>query len=153
MRALSAGRHSYDRVEPGDHYLTDWAEVTPEAIDTFAALTGDRFEIHLSAAGAARHGFRARVAHGLLILSLIEGLKSQSAVQLDTFAALGWDWSFRAPVYAADRIRARITVRDKRAASPDKGVLTLEIAVENQSLQVVQRGTAHFMAYRARQSP
>jgi acyl dehydratase len=116
-------------------------------------MTGDAFEIHLSDEGAARHGFRARVAHGLLVLSLIEGLKSRDPVQFDTFAALGWDWSLRAPVYAGDHIRARIAVKDKRVAAPDKGVLTLEIIVETQDLQVVQRGTARYMAYRARQSP
>lgn len=153
MSALPAGRHGFDAVEVGDHILTDWAEVTPAAIAAFAALTGDRFEIHLSDAGARRHGFRGQVAHGLLVLSLIEGLKSQSAAQFDSFAALGWDWSFRAPVYAQDRIRARITVQHKRAASPDKGVLTLDIIAENQNLEVVQRGTARFMTYRARQSP
>lgn len=147
---LPPGLHSFDDVQIGAQILTDWAEATPEAIDTFAALTNDRFEIHLSDEGAARHGFPRRVAHGLLILSLIEGLKSTAPAQLNTFASLGYDWSFRAPVFAGDRIRARITVKSKRPAA-DKGLLTLSIEVENQHGTIVQRGETRLMAYR--QSP
>jgi acyl dehydratase len=147
---LSFGLHSFDEIQPGDQILTDWAEVTPEAIDRFATLTNDRFEIHLSNDGAARHGFPARVAHGLLILSLIEGVKSTAAARINTFASLGYDWSFRAPVFAHDRIRARITVKAKRRAA-DKGLLTLAIEVENQGGHIVQRGESRLMAYR--QSP
>ncbi|MGV8988872.1 MAG: MaoC family dehydratase [Cypionkella sp.] len=152
-RELMPGRWSFDEIHPGDHLTTDWAEVSPESIDHFAALTGDRFEIHLTDAGAARHGFAARVAHGLLVLSLVEGLKSQSPVQFDSFASLGWEWSFRQPVYAGDRIRARIAVKAKRPASADKGLLTLSVTVETQTAQVVQRGETRLMTYRSRQSP
>lgn len=150
MRNLPPGIYGYDDVTPGDHFVTNWAEITKNAIDHFADLTGDRFEIHLSDAGARAHGFPARVAHGLLVLSVVEGLKTQSPVRLNTFAALGWECSFRAPVFASDRIRARITVKSKRAAA-DKGVLTLSVEVENQHASIVQRGETRLMAYR--QSP
>ena len=148
---LTPGLYSFDQITPGDHLLTDWAEVTPQAIDSFAALTNDTFEIHLSDEGARRHGFPARIAHGLLILSLIEGLKSTAPARLHTFASLGYDWTFRAPVFANDRIRARITVTSKRVVSPEKGLLTLAIQVENQSAAIVQQGETRLMAYR--QSP
>lgn len=147
---LPPGLHGFDTINPGDEILTDWAEVTPEAIDQFAALTGDRFDIHLSDAGARTHGFPARVAHGLLILALVEGLKSSATARLNTFASLGYDWTFRAPVFAHDSIRAKITVKSKRPAA-DKGLLTLSIAVENQQGAIVQRGEQRLMAYR--QSP
>ena len=44
-------------------------EVTAEAIDRFAELTGDRNPIHLDVAAASRYG--GRVAHGLLTLSMV----------------------------------------------------------------------------------
>lgn len=147
---LSPGLHSFDQLTPGDHLLTDWATITPAAIDSFAALTGDHFEIHLSDEGARRHGFPARVAHGLLILAMIEGLKSIAQARLNTFASLGYDWTFRAPVFANDRIRAHITIKSKRAAGTS-GLLTLTIEVENQNAEIVQRGEQRLMAYR--QSP
>jgi acyl dehydratase len=147
---LKPGLYTYDQVQIGDSLLTDWAKVTPEAIDTFAALTQDRFAIHLSDEGARAHGFDRRVAHGLLILSLVEGLKSTAPAQLDTFASLGWDWSFRAPVFAGDSIRASVTVAAKRAAGAGKGMLTLSISVENQAREVVQQAQTRLMAQRTK---
>jgi acyl dehydratase len=147
---LKPGLYTYDQVQIGDSLLTDWAKVTPEAIDTFAALTQDRFAIHLSDEGARAHGFDRRVAHGLLILSLVEGLKSTAPAQLDTFASLGWDWSFRAPVFVGDSIRATVTVAAKRAAGAGKGMLTLSISVENQAREVVQQGQTRLMARRTK---
>ena len=147
---LARAVYTYDQVQIGDCLLTDWAKVTPQAIDTFAALTQDRFAIHLSDEGARAHGFDRRVAHGLLILSLVEGLKSTAPAQLDTFASLGWDWSFRAPVFAGDSIRATVTVAAKRAASARGGMLTLSVSVENQDGQIVQQGQTRLMAKHAK---
>ncbi len=146
---LPPGLYTFDQLQTGDCLLTDWAKVTPEAIDIFAALTQDRFEIHLSDEGARAHGFDRRVAHGLLILSLVEGLKATAPAQLATFASLGWDWSFRAPVFANDSIRALVTVAAKRAAGAKRGMLTLDVSVENQDGKIVQHGQTRLMAHRA----
>jgi len=150
---LPPGLYRFDQVQPGDCLLTDWAKVTPQAIDAFAALTQDRFAIHLSDEGARAHGFDRRVAHGLLILSLVEGLKATAPAQFATFASLGWDWAFRAPVFANDSIRALVTVAAKRAAGPHRGLLTLAVSVENQNGQIVQQGQTRLMAHRASPAP
>ncbi len=146
---LTPGLYSFDQIEPGDCLLTAWADVSPQAIDSFAALTQDRFAVHLSDEGARAYGFERRVAHGLLVLSLVEGLKATAPAQLDTFASLGWDWSFRAPVFAGDRIRALVTVTAKRASGADKGMVTLSVRVENQDGKIVQQGQTRLMARRA----
>lgn len=148
-RILPPGLHGYDDVAPGDTVETATTTVTEAAIDAFAALTGDRFEIHMSAEGAARHGFPARVAHGLLVLSLIDGLKNQCPAQFRALASLGWDWSFRRPVFADDSLRARFTVAALRpTGNPARGILTLDVEVFNQRGEVVQRGSNRLMAYR-----
>ena len=147
-RALPRGRHGFGAVEVGDMVLTGDALVSAEAIDAFAALTGDRFEIHMTDAAARRHGFPARVAHGLLVLSLVDGLKNQCPAQFDAIASLGWDWTFRAPVIAGDRIHAEIRVAEKRPVSdPKRGILKLAFAARNQRGQVVQDGTNLLMVY------
>ena len=149
IRLLPPGLYGYDAVTPGDRVETGSVAVTEAAIDAFAALTGDRFEIHMSAEGAVRHGFPARVAHGLLVLSLVDGLKNQAAAQFHALASLGWEWTFRRPVFAGDVIRATITVEARRAtANPARGILTLAVTVANQKDEVVQRGTNQLMAYR-----
>jgi 3-hydroxybutyryl-CoA dehydratase len=147
MALLPPGLHGFDGLTCGDQVQTAWVEVTPEAITAFATMTGDDFEIHRSDIGAQRHGFPARVAHGLLVLSLVEGLKARAQARFHTFAALGWNVSFRAPVFAGDQIRALFTVKAKRAAGPGKGLLTLSVEVENQIAPVLH-GETRLMATR-----
>lgn len=146
---LTEGRYGFDDVTRGDSVETSRVTVTAAMIDRFAELTGDRFEIHMTVEGAQKHGFSARVAHGLLVLSLVDGLKNQCPAQFHALASLGWDWSFRRPVMAGDTIGATITVRDKRATGKlDRGILTLEFEVTNQTGETVQLGTNRLMAYR-----
>ena len=147
-RLLKPGLHPYDSLQISDHFDTDKAQITAQVIHAFADLTGDRFEIHLSDAGAQKHGFPAQVAHGLLVLSLIEGLKSQSLVQLNSFAALGWDWNFKNPVLVNDEIHCRITLMAMRKAGPQSGLLTLQVDVLNQRDQTVQQGLTRLMVHR-----
>lgn len=147
-RLLNPGLHSYDALQLGDYFDTHKAKITTEMIHAFAELTGDRFEIHLSDAGAQKHGFPAQVAHGLLVMSLIEGLKSQAKVQLNSFAALGWDWTFKHPVVVHDEIECRVTLMAMRNAGPKSGLLTLDLKVLNQRGQTVQQGSTRLMVHR-----
>ena len=147
-RLLPPGLHAFDTLLTGDHFETATARITPEAIRAFADLTGDDFEIHRSDAAAQAHGFAAQVAHGLLVLSLVEGLKSRAPVQFSGFAALGWDWHFAKAVLAGDSIHARVTVLNRRKAGPQSGMLTLGLDVFNQHNQCVQKGQTLVMAHR-----
>jgi acyl dehydratase len=143
---LTPGIYGYSDLARGDSWLTGEVEVTTALIDSFAGLTGDRFEIHMSEEGAAALGFRARVAHGLLILSLVDGLKNQAPVQLRAVASLDWQWTFLQPVYAGDRIKARLTVRSiGLTKKPERGIVMLSFAVTNQDDQLVQNGTNQLM--------
>jgi 3-hydroxybutyryl-CoA dehydratase len=143
---LPPGSYGYGDLAWGDSWLTGELEVTARLIDDFAALTGDRFDIHMSEEGAAALGFRARVAHGLLILSLVDGLKNQAGVQLRAVASLDWQWNFVKPVYAGDCIRARLTVRSVGLTKrPERGIVMLAFSVMNQEDLVVQTGTNQLM--------
>jgi 3-hydroxybutyryl-CoA dehydratase len=149
MTILIAGQYGFDDVGLNDKIETAALTVTPAMIDAFSDLTGDRFEIHLSDAAAQRHGFTARVAHGLLVLSLIDGLKNQCAAQFRAIASLGWEWSFRAPVLCNDTIQATLTIIEKRPTSrTDRGILRIEVIGINQRDEVVQRGHNLLMVYR-----
>lgn len=141
VRLLPPGEHGYDAVRRADRIETAEAEVTAGMIDRFADLTGDRFLIHMSDAGAATLGFPGRVVHGLLVLSVIDGLKNQTPAQFAAIASLKWEWSFLRPVLAGDRIRASFTVRSRRATSDGaRGILRLAVEVRNQRDEVVQQG-------------
>ena len=146
---LAPGLYDFDQAQIGDRIETGMTEVSVARITAFAALTGDYFEIHLSDEGAQRHGFPRQVAHGLLVLSLVDGLKNQCDAQFNALASLGWDWAFRKPVFAGDVIRAVMVVQARRPTSnPSRGVLTIGFEVLNQSGEVVQKGRNQLMAYR-----
>ena len=146
---LAAGHHGFDDVSVGDRVQTGGCEVTAEAIDTFADLTGDRFAIHMDDAAAKALGFPARVAHGLLVLSLVDGLKNQAQAQFRAVASLGWDWTFARPVFISDVISAEITVLEKTTVSrQDRGILRLGFEVVRADGEVVQKGTNLLMVLR-----
>ncbi|MEL7130880.1 MAG: MaoC family dehydratase [Pseudomonadota bacterium] len=148
-RALPPGLFGANALTAGDCVVCGALTVTGDMIDTFADLTGDRFEIHMSTSAAQAHGFAARVAHGLLILSLIDGLKNQAAAQIKARASMGWDWTFRAPVFLGDAISARYQIANVAPAkAEDQAILTLDFTVTNQRDQIVQRGTNRLLAYR-----
>ena len=72
--------------------------VSESDIALFAGLSADFSPVHSDAAYAARGVFGRRVAHGLLGMSLAEGLLSRTPGQEAPAAA--WEWSFDAPIFA-----------------------------------------------------
>jgi 3-hydroxybutyryl-CoA dehydratase len=140
-RLLPPGTWGFHDLRLGDRVQTAAVTVTAALVDRFADLTGDRFAIHMDDVAARAMGFRARVAHGLLVLSLIDGLKNQAAAQFDAVASLHWSWDFSAPVLVGDRISATLTVQSLRPTkSPGRGIVRLGVRVVNQDGAVVQSG-------------
>ena len=153
-RALPPGLYGLDDLCPGDHWATGEREITPELVDAFAGLTHDRFALHLDDAAARKLGFPRRVAHGLLVLSVIDGLKNNAPVRLSAVASLGWDWTFRRPVLAGTRIGAGITVASLRTTSdPARGIARLAFEVRDADGTPLQRGTNALMMLRRAPPP
>jgi len=150
MTALSPGTYAFDDIEIGDKLETGKATITTEMIDAFAALSGDQFEIHMDREAAQRLGFEDRVAHGLLVLSVVDGLKNNAEAKLKAVASLGWDWTFEKPVLVGDEISVSIEVVDKRTTKkPDRGIVSLLFDVQNQDGTRVQSGRNQLMMVRA----
>lgn len=140
-RLLGPGDHRFGDLATGDRLQTATAVLSPEMIDRFADLSGDRFAIHMSDTAAQALGFPCRVAHGLLVLSVIDGLKNQSPARLCAVASLGWEWSFQRPVLAGDTVEASFTVEAKRPTrDPARGIVTFAVEVRNQTGAIVQQG-------------
>ena len=145
-RHLTAGHYDYDEFQIEDWFETNDAEITAALIDRFVDLTGDRFAIHMDDEAAHALGFERRVAHGLLILSLIDGLKNQTAIKMKAVASLGWEWRFTRPVLLGETIRARFTVDSKRLTrDATRGIVTFAVEVRNQDDVTVQQGTNALM--------
>lgn len=145
-RVLSAGHYWYGDFQIGDRFETAKFTITEDLINRFADLTGDRFAIHMSDDAARAVGFDRRVAHGLLVLSLIDGLKNQTEITIEAVASLGWEWSFARPVLVDDIIRAHFTLKSKRLTrDATRGIVTFAVDVRNQHDENVQQGTNNLM--------
>lgn len=139
-RTLPAGEYWYEDVEPGDTYETGKIVVTESHIVGFAGLSGDLFDVHMDDEFAREQGFPGRIAHGLLGLSMADGLKNRSAVRIMGVASLGWNWRFKGPILAGDRIGVRVTCAEKRVSSKGRGILTLHFSATKQTGEEVQAG-------------
>lgn len=147
-RALTAGEYWFEDLVAGDHYETGHLVVTDAHIVTFAGLSGDFFDVHMDDEFAKSLGFPARVAHGLLGLALTDGLKNRSAVRIMAVASLGWNWRFRAPIFAGDRIGTGVRVAGIRLSSKGQGILVLAFEVRKQDGTVVQDGETTLLVRR-----
>jgi 3-hydroxybutyryl-CoA dehydratase len=140
-KVLGPGQYWFEDLTVGDHYDTGHIVVTEAHIVGFAGLSGDFFDLHMDDEFARAHGFPARVAHGLLGLAMADGLKNRSSVRIVATASLGWNWNFRGPVFAGDRIGVAVRVAAKRLSSNGgRGILTLGFIVRNQRGEIVQEG-------------
>jgi acyl dehydratase len=152
-RQLPSGVHEFDDLFVGDWFETGQLTVSAKLIETFADLTGDHFEIHMDDAAARALGFPCRVAHGLLVLSLIDGLKNQAQARFRAVASLGWTWRFDGPVFIGDKISAKITIAGKRSTKrSDRGIVSLDFLVTNQDDATVQSGQNQLMVVRTQSS-
>lgn len=112
-------------------------EVSGEAVERMAALTGDYNPLHLDEVFAAGSRFGARIAHGVFcsgLISAVLGTKLPGAGAI----YLRQDIEFVAPVFIGDLLRAEVTVKDFR---DEKSIITLaaECSVGE---RVVARGSA-----------
>ena len=139
----------YEDVAVGLSFDTEGIVVTESHVVQFAGLSGDFFPLHMDDEFARSLGFPGRVAHGLLGLILVDGLKNRASERFQAVASLAWQWNFRKPLYPGDRIHGHLQVVDKRLTSRgDRGILTLAIEVHNAKGEVLQDGANLLMVRR-----
>ena len=126
----------------GDEFITPGRTVTEADVMLFAGLTGDYNRIHTDAEYMKDSAFGERIAHGLLGLALVNGLKYRTDFDSDgVIAFLGLTWKFTGPIRFSDTIHALIRIAAKRKTSkPDRGIMVQSVQVLNQRGEVVQEG-------------
>ena len=91
---------------------SEWREVTQEAIDPFAEISGDDQWIHVDVERAKTESpFGTTVAHGNLTLSMIDGFRTALMESTGFKMGVNYGWNkvrFPAPVPAGSRIRASV---------------------------------------------
>ena len=142
-RELDPGTHPFRKpfaaLNIGDTFNSPEREVTVEDIERFAQISGDRFYAHMDEVQAGRNPlFGGRVAHGYFLISAAAGLFVDPAYG-PVLANYGIDGlRFLKPVKPGDRIRVRLTCKEKSLRSgAGYGEVRWDTAITNQNGEVV----------------
>jgi oxepin-CoA hydrolase/3-oxo-5,6-dehydrosuberyl-CoA semialdehyde dehydrogenase len=123
----------------GDSFNSKEREVTLADIERFAALSGDHFYAHMDEVAARRNPlFGGRVAHGYFLIAAAAGLFVEPEFG-PVLANYGIDaLRFVKPVKPGDRIRVRITCKEKSLrAGAGYGEVRWDAEIINQDDTVV----------------
>jgi acyl dehydratase len=93
---------------------------------TFTAMSGNFRSLHIDEITARKSIFGARIAHGMLVLSIVTGLRARLGLFYQTLLAiLGIEnWRFTEPVFIGDTVRCESEAIDLRETSkPDLSVV------------------------------
>jgi oxepin-CoA hydrolase / 3-oxo-5,6-dehydrosuberyl-CoA semialdehyde dehydrogenase len=114
-------RKPFGALQIGDTFNSAEREVTIADIEQFAELTGDKFYAHMDEEAARRNPlFGGRVAHGYFLVAAAAGLFVDPPYG-PVLANYGIDGlRFTKPVKPGDRIRVRLTCKEKTLRA-DKG--------------------------------
>jgi acyl dehydratase len=136
----------FDSINVGDERVTPRVTVTEGHILAYAGVAGDFSPVHFDEIYAKTTVFGQRIAHGLMGLSLTDGLKVQSGFFRDG-VALGWTWDFKRPIQIGDTLQVRFRIASMRVPKSrnDMGILHIAIQLMNQRDEVVQEGEHRLM--------
>ena len=131
MRTIT-GLDELKAAEGEELGTSDWHEVTQEAIDAFADVTGDHQWIHVDVERAKQTPFGGTIAHGYYTLA-IEPMLLDQVFALDGFAfAINYGLNrvrFPAPLPVGRRVRARAKLT-KVEPVPGGAQMEVEVTIE-----------------------
>lgn len=139
----STGRSLYfEDFEVGREFETAGRTITEADVVGFAGLSGDFSSLHMNETYASQSRFGGRIAHGLCGTVIASGLFVQLGLWDETAVAiLSTSWTFKAPIFLGDTIRAHVLVDERRETRhKDRGIVRFEIDVINQDDAVTQAG-------------
>lgn len=138
----------FNDIPEGAEYVSAGRTITEADIVNFAGVTGDFNPLHMDEEWVRENTkYPSRIAHGLLVQSIGEGLTCR---ELSTWKILGFLETQRRmllPVLPGDRISQRYVVKSKRPSSkdPSRGVVELEVTISNQRGEIVQDGYNRYL--------
>jgi acyl dehydratase len=138
----------------GEGFESPGRTITEADVMMFAGLSGDYNQVHTDEAYCREHSiYNTRIAHGLLGLALVEGLKSRVGLFEGTaIASLEWHWKFKKALLIGDTITVKWKIAKKRETSnPDRGIVWEQIHLVNQHSEVVAEGEHTVMIHRRKE--
>ena len=130
----------FDQLKVGDNWRSRSRTITETDVMNFATLTGDFDPLHVDAEFAAKSPYGQRVAHGLLGISYLAGLNSNSpAVHTVAFISIT-EWQFLKPVFFGDTVYGYAEILELRPNINRRGQVTWRRTLFNQRDEAVQSG-------------
>lgn len=143
QRGAARGMY-FEEFEPGQKLVSAARTVTETDIVMFAGLTGDFNQIHVDAEYSKTTPFGARVAHGLLGLSIASGLLVQTGMMEGTIMAFREinEWKFIKPIYIGDTVHVETEVKETKALPRiGGGSINLVLDLKNQKGETLMKGS------------
>ena len=140
----------FEDIAIGTEYASPGRTVTEADIVIFAGLSGDYNVLHTDAEHMKASLFGERIAHGLLGLSIQQGLLDRVVPGQAVGPLAAVKWKFKGPIKIGDTIHVEARVAAKKDGErSDAGLITVERRVVNQRGEVVQEGeTDHVVGRR-----
>ncbi len=142
MKLTNQGLY-FEEFELGQRITSPGRTITEADVVTFAGLSGDFNSIHTDAEYVKNTAIGQRVAHGLLIISIVSGLAVRTGIMEGTVLAFREikNWKFSQPVFIGETIHVIMEVTGKKAMPQlGGGSILLSLDVRNQDDQTVMRG-------------
>jgi len=136
----------FEDIPVGEEYASPGRTVTEADVVIFAGLSGDYNVLHTDAEHMKASQFGERIAHGLLGLSIQQGLLDRVVTAQVTGPLAAVKWKFKGPITI--HVLAQVTAK-RDGEQPGWGVVTVARRVVNQRGEVVQEGeTDHLVGRR-----
>lgn len=138
FQTLESASVTYDDLNPGDRFVTAGRTVTEADIVNFAGLSADYNQLHTDAEFAAKTQHGKRIAHGLLVLSIVSGLCTRLPVnkfmETSIIGLAGLQAKWLRPVFVGDTLHVVVEVAAKEPGKkPGRGTITFKRAAVNQN--------------------
>jgi len=133
----------FEEFQPGQKIVTSGRTITEADVTNFAGLSGDYNQMHVDAAYSQSSFFGQRVAHGLLVMSVISGLAVNTGFMDRTVLAFREinEWKFAKPVFFGDTVHGELEVKETHEMRRiGGGAVAIEVIVKNQNGDIVMRG-------------
>ncbi|MEY3573110.1 MAG: hypothetical protein RJA77_1025, partial [Pseudomonadota bacterium] len=113
--------------------VTDWVDIPQSQIQAFADATGDHQWIHVDVERATQGPFGATLAHGYLVLSLVNRFLPEivSVENMEMGLNVGLDKvRFLSPVKSGSRLRGRVELKHVKLLDERSVQVTMTVTIE-----------------------
>ncbi len=133
----------FEDFKVGEEFESPGRTITEADVAAYSGLTGDYNQLHTDEEYSKETSiYGTRIAHGLLGLSIAEGLKSRLGLFEGTsLASLEWSWRFKKAVLIGDTVHVEWRIESKRSTSKSgRGIVVESVRLVNQRGETVAEG-------------